>query len=77
MDAKESEMAKRWVKTWKEAGPWLEEVKRDELRALTDEQAMKCSMDLLSSADNSYYAPHRLRHSGLEEQQRLFKKLHP
>lgn len=71
--ADETALIKRWVETWKFAGPELERIKRNELRALTEEAALK----RLSSVMNSRVAggwknPGRRRLSGLVEQQQLF-----
>lgn len=64
--------ARRWVKTWQDAGPRLEAIRRSELRALNvyDAIAMLCG-----AAD--YTVPPRAPKpsSGLVEQQRLFARM--
>jgi hypothetical protein len=64
-------MARRWVNTWKKAGPELERLRRDELRRLDAQQALTL---LCGPAD--YTVPPRAPKptSGLIEQQRWFMK---
>jgi hypothetical protein len=66
--------AKRWVETWKKAGPELERLRREELRRLDPEQSIAL---LCGPAD--YTVPPRAPKStsGLVEQQRWFMKAHP
>ncbi len=63
--------AKQWVETWKEAGPELERIRRQELRALDGGRAIAL---LCGPAD--YWTPPRAPrpYSGLKEQQEWFKK---
>lgn len=62
---------RRWVRTWQEAGPELEQIRRDELRRLDTRQAIAL---LCGPAD--YTIPPRAPKptSGLIEQQRWFQK---
>ena len=62
---------KRWVKTWKEAGPALERLRREELRRLDTKRAIAL---LCGPAD--YTVPPRAPKptSGLVEQQSWFKR---
>lgn len=62
--------ARRWVRTWKEAGPRLERVRRAELRRLDPQHAIAL---LCGEAD--YTSPPRAPRptSGLVEQQRWFR----
>lgn len=62
--------ARRWVRTWKEAGPRLERVRREELRRLDSQRAIAL---LCGEAD--YTVPPRAPRptSGLVEQQRWFR----
>ena len=62
---------KRWVKAWKEAGPELERLRREELRRLDTQRAIAL---LCGPAD--YTVPPRAPKptSGLVEQQRWFKR---
>ena len=63
--------ARRWVRTWRQAGPRLEQVRRDELRRLDPQRAVAL---LCGEAD--YTVPPRAPRptSGLVEQQRWFMK---
>ena len=63
--------ARRWVQIWKQAGPRLEQVRRQELRRLDPQQAIAL---LCGEAD--YTVPPRAPHptSGLIEQQRWFMR---
>ena len=68
------EKLRAWVQNWIELGPILEAIKREELEAMTDDQAREAAADLLTfplPAD----LPPRLD-SGLVEQQYWFSKFH-
>ena len=64
--------ARRWVRTWKQAGPRLEQLRREELRRLDPQRAVAL---LCGEAD--YTVPPRAPRptSGLVEQQRWFIEL--
>jgi len=66
------DQARRWVQTWRDAGPRLEEIRRRELRHLDVFRAIAL---LCGPAD--YHVPPRAAKptSGLVEQQRLFARL--
>ena len=72
----DSEMIRnrRWVETWRKAGPLLEQIRRDELRALTPEQVALAADALLEIGGT---LPADRPTSGLVEQQRLFRKARP
>ena len=72
MTSNHTALARRWVKTWQEAGPRLERVRREELRRLDPEQAL-----VLLCGEADYTVPPRAPRptSGLVEQQRWFMKL--
>ena len=63
--------ARQWVQVWKEAGPRLERVRREELRRLDSQRAIAL---LCGEADytNPPHAPRPT--SGLIEQQRWFMR---
>jgi hypothetical protein len=65
---------KRWVDVWRQAGPRLEHLRREELKRVDPYQAIAL---LCGPAD--YRSPPRVARpsSGLIEQQRLFGKLRP
>jgi len=75
MDAGEKALTLAWVRAWDEAGPALEAVKREELRELTPERALFFSDGLLSLPYPDDVRERRRPHSGLVEQQALFRKL--
>jgi len=64
-----------WVDTWREAGPALEEVKRQELRAMSAERALWVADAVLDMASHGWWNPARETRSGLVEQQDLFERL--
>jgi hypothetical protein len=70
--AEQIAVGRRWVQTWREAGPELERIRRDELRRLDVRHAIAL---LCGSAD--YTVPPRAPKptSGLVEQQRWFQQL--
>jgi hypothetical protein len=65
------EQQQAWVKTYKAASVALEAQRWRELRALTDEKALRMSEALLSMPLSN----RRRESSGLVQQQELFKKL--
>ena len=58
----------------RQAGPALLEVRRREVRNLSDAEALEAAEDLLSMADCSPVPPERLVSSGLVAQQALFHR---
>jgi hypothetical protein len=64
-------LGRRWVETWRKAGPELERLRREELRALDVQRAIA-----LLCGPVDYRLPPRAPKptSGLIEQQRLFMK---
>ena len=70
--ADETALIKRWVETWKFAGPELERIKKEELRAMTDREAAADAEMILSVAVDDWTPESRKVSSGLVEQQRLF-----
>ncbi len=65
---------KMWVEHWQRVGPILEKIRRDELRAMTEEESAQACIDLFEFAVSSPTYQER-KTSGFVEQQRLFKKL--
>ena len=70
--ADETALIKRWVETWKFAGPELERIKKEELRAMTDREAAADAEMILSVPVDDWTPESRKVSSGLVEQQRLF-----
>ncbi|MEO5925187.1 MAG: hypothetical protein ABIR70_15305 [Bryobacteraceae bacterium] len=64
----------RWVQTWKEAGPELEAIRREEVRVADNVKAIASLEDAFNHATRSM--PPRAS-SGLVEMQRIFTKLRP
>jgi hypothetical protein len=62
------------VQRWRTAGPALAAVRAEELRAMTDADALAAADSLLALAEPPRNAA-RWRTSGLVEQQRLFQRL--
>lgn len=69
-----TERNRRWVEQWRITGPMLEDFKRQELQAMTEEQARAASEMLLAAAPSPHdWCPDPLS-SGLIEQQRIFAR---
>ena len=66
------EQGREWVAAWKRAGPELERVRREELRALDSYRAISL---LMGPADYTVEPRAARPGSGLVEQQRLFRAL--
>lgn len=64
-----------YMAQWRAAAVALEQVKMDELRAMTAAEAAKASQDLLSLGPFPLPEARRLT-SGFVEQQRIFQKWH-
>ncbi len=62
------------MEQWRIAGPELERIRRQELRALTDDRALKAIHDLIELGDWSPVDGPRRERSGLVEQQALFQR---
>jgi hypothetical protein len=63
---------KRWVEQWRQTGIFLDEVKRDELANMTDEECWS-TIESLQSTSNAWRDPAAI--CGLIEQQALFARL--
>jgi hypothetical protein len=66
--------ALRWLDQWRSAGPALAELRKRDLRGLTESQALAASEAVLSLATLSPLDPRRREHSGLVTQQALFHR---
>lgn len=67
------EEQRRWMEQWREAAIALDEVRRDELMNLSDEEAWRHTEDLLALADHYLETSDT---SGLVEQQYWFQAGH-
>lgn len=72
MDSPDRTPLDRWVATWREAGPALEDQKRVELEQLTTPRALA---ELASAFDHARLQSPLSDTSGLVEQQRYFQQL--
>lgn len=75
MDDAERELTLRWIRTWAQAGPELEAIRRRELEAMTDADVRAHVQALFTGWPLSDTG--LARESGLVEQQRWFAKAHP
>ena len=71
MTAIEQENARRWVQTWKVAGPLLEQIRAEEIRAADTVKSMEILDDAFSSA---VWLNKPRPSSGLVEQQEIFSR---
>ena len=69
----EKELIRKWIETWRLAGPEFEAIRRRELEEMTDAQACEAALDLLRFPMPPDLPPRT--GSGLIEQQRWFAKL--
>lgn len=74
MKLMDRELERRWVKQWIETGKLLDEIRRRELREMTEAQACAASEAVLDLAGNFPLPARRLGWSGLIEQQALFHR---
>jgi len=65
---------REWLRQWKDAGPALAALRREELLHLSDERALAASDALLSLVTTVTLSPRRRLWSGLVEQQALFHR---
>ena len=72
MTKEEKENILKWINCWKEAGPVLEQERRERIRNTDTALAVNALNDAFESAIAHH--PSR-KHSGLVEQQRLFSRL--
>ncbi|MGI8601690.1 MAG: hypothetical protein ACR2OZ_01690 [Verrucomicrobiales bacterium] len=72
MTDEERELTKRWVETWKRAGPLLQAIRDEEIRAAKTADAFTAFASL---SEHWIRTNPPLPSSGLVEQQRWFRKL--
>ena len=71
----EREQMRAWVENWKRIGPELERIKKQELRALTEEEGTQRALRVMEARIAPRWRDRKRRaSSGLIEQQRLFMK---
>jgi len=72
MNEEERELTRKWLRKWQELGPILEELRREDIRSAVTTGAIAAFDDAFETSVRDF--PPK-PHSGLIEQQRLFKKL--
>jgi hypothetical protein len=73
--AETPEEQKAWMKQWRSAAVALRQVKREELRAMTDEDAVAAFNSLDMQAELCWRSSEPANSEGLIKQQRIFKRL--
>jgi len=73
--AQDIEAARAYVKQWQRTGELLDQIKWEELRAMTEEDAARIFEKLSMHPRDGWIRPEREQSSGLVEQQRLFRLL--
>ena len=76
MDDLEEKQTRAWVALWRETAAALEQIKTEELRALTQEEAGQGFAKMTADTDILWISPERGAAAGLIEQQRLFMLSH-
>jgi hypothetical protein len=69
---KQQEQKREWVRAWQRAGPAMEKLRENELRNVSEDDSVRIFDGL-----DSPFPPVLRDTSGLVEQQRYFRKLHP
>ena len=72
----DEEKNRLFVETWKKAGPALEELRKQELRTMSERDSARAFDSLEIPVGSAYRSEERRLSLGFIEQQRLFKKLH-
>jgi uncharacterized protein YcbX len=73
--AETPEEQRAWMNQWRAAAVALRQMKREELRAMTDEDAVAAFNALDMPPELVWRCPERIDSSGLVEQQRIFQKI--
>jgi hypothetical protein len=73
--AETPEEQRAWMNQWRAAAIALRQMKREELRAMTDEDAVAAFNALDMPPELVWRCPERIDSSGLVEQQRIFQKI--
>ncbi len=76
MSVPPDDQTRAWVAAWKERGKALEEVRKQELRALTEEEAGRLFAKMAFDPGTMWISPERAESAGFIEQQRIFMRSH-
>ena len=76
MNELEERQTREWIAIWRETAVALEQMKTEELRALTQEEAGQEFAKMTANTDTFWISPERAAAEGLIEQQRLFMLSH-
>jgi hypothetical protein len=74
--AETPEVQRAWMKQWRAAEVALRQVKREELRKMTEEDVLNACDILMTDVASFYRSPKAIKTSGLVEQQRIFARAH-
>jgi hypothetical protein len=74
MTTHKKQQLRAWVENWKKTGPELERMRYEEIRNADTRQAIE-DLDGAFKSALLHFPP--VPHSGLVEQQRLFRRLRP
>lgn len=74
--AETPEEQKAWMNQWRSAEMALRQVKREELRQMTEDDVLNTCNILLTDVVSFYRSPKTVKNSGLVEQQRVFARAH-
>lgn len=76
MKPPEDEQNRAWIAQWRRSAAALDQVKREELRTLTEESAGRIFAEMIFDPETMWISPERAAAAGLIEQQRLFMSSH-
>ncbi len=72
VNEQEEHQTRAWVDGWRESGVALDQVRIQELRALTEDESGRLFASMSIDTDTLWISPERRTAAGLVEQQRLF-----
>ncbi len=72
MDDSETRQNRAWVAAWRGSAVALDQIKAEDLRALTQEESGRVFADMATDTETIWISPERDAAAGLIEQQRLF-----
>ncbi len=72
VNEQEERQTRAWVDGWRDRSVALDQVRRQELRALSQDESGRLFADMAVDTDTIWISPERSAAAGLIEQQRLF-----